>query len=154
MLGIILLAVFAASLFICIGFNISIFVSLGFGLIIFFVYGLFHGHSFNEMLKMCFDGIKTVKNILIAFILIGMLTALWRAGGTIPYIVYHATNLFDPAIMVLVTFILCSFVSFLTGTSFGTAATMGIICVTISNSMNVPLLFSGAAVSCRLIFRR
>ena len=95
---------------------------------------------------MALTGIKTVKNILITFILIGTLTALWRAGGTIPLIVYHSIPFCHPKIIVLATFLLCCFISLLTGTAFGTAATIGVICVTIANSMGVPMIYSGGAV--------
>ena len=142
----IVLAVFAAALFLCIGFDVSILIALGFGFCLFFGYGLYHGHNAREMFSMAFSGIKTVKNILITFVLIGVITAYWRACGTIPYIVYHAMAVCDPRFMVLVTFLLCGLVSFLTGTSFGTAATMGVICASIATSMGVPLVYTGGAV--------
>lgn len=121
-------------------------VALLFGLVVFFAYGLYKRHSFRQLLIMALNGIKTVKNILITFILIGTLTALWRAGGTIPFIVYHCIPFCHPKVIVLATFLLCCMISILTGTAFGTAATIGVICVTIANSMGVPILYSGGAV--------
>ena len=47
---------------------------------------------------------------------------------------------------VLVTFLLCCVISALTGTAFGTAATMGVICTTMAGSMGIPILYSGGAV--------
>ena len=98
------------------------------------------------MFSMAVSGVKTVKNILVTFVLIGMITAIWRAGGTIPYIVYHSTKICNPHVMVLITFLLCSLISFLTGTAFGTAATMGVSCVTMANSMGIPIFYTGGAV--------
>ena len=141
----IVLAVFAAALFVCIGLDISIVYALVFGFFVFFFYGIYRKHTAREMFSLAFSGVKTVKNILITFVLIGMLTALWRAGGTIPYIVYHSTKICSPHVMVLVTFLLCCLISFLTGTAMGTAATMGVICVTMARSMGVPILFAGGA---------
>ena len=140
------LTVFAFSLVLCISFDISILAALVFGFFLFFGYGLFKKHSVRAMLTMAFSGIRTVKNILITFILIGIITAIWRACGTIPYIVYHATSVCSPNAMVLITFLLCSVISVLTGTAFGTAATMGVICVTLASSMGIPILYSGGAV--------
>jgi len=37
-------------------------------------------------------------------------------------------------------------ISALTGTAFGTAATMGVICTTMASSMGIPILYSGGAV--------
>ena len=140
------LSLFAAALVLCIGYDISILVALVFGFFLFFGYGLFKKHSVKAMAVMAFSGIRTVKNILITFLLIGIITAVWRVCGTIPYIVYHATKVCSPGIMVLITFLLCCLISALTGTAFGTAATMGVICVTMASSMGVPLLYSGGAV--------
>ena len=140
------ISAFAVSLMICIGFDISILAALVFGFFLFYGYGLYRKHAPGEMVSLAFSGIKTVKNILITFILIGIITATWRACGTIPYIVYHATKICCPNAMVLITFLLCCLISVLTGTAFGTAATMGVICVTMASSMGVPLVYSGGAV--------
>ena len=146
MLEISVLSLFAVSLVLCIGYDISILVALVFGFFLFFGYGLCRKHSVKAMAAMAFSGIKTVKNILITFVLIGIITAVWRVCGTIPFIVYHATSFCDPRVMVLVTFLLCCVISVLTGTAFGTAATMGVICVTMAGSMGIPILYSGGAV--------
>ena len=48
--------------------------------------------------------------------------------------------------MTLVTFLLCCLVSTLTGTAFGTAATVGVICVAMASSMGIPPVLTGGAV--------
>jgi len=146
MVEISVLSLFAVSLVFCIGYDISILIALIFGFFLFFGYGLYKKHTVRAMAAMAFSGIKTVKNILITFLLIGIITATWRACGTIPYIVYHATKVCSPHGMVLITFLLCCLISALTGTAFGTAATMGVICVTMASSMGIPILYSGGAV--------
>lgn len=146
MIELIILIVFAGSLFICIGLDISILYALLFGYVLFFCYGIYTRHTIREMLFFSLSGIKTIKNILITFLLIGIITALWRACGTIPYIVYYSTGFCTPQTMVLFTFLLCCLISYLTGTAFGTSATMGVICATLANSMGVPVLFTGGAV--------
>lgn len=146
MLEIAVIVLFVGALFACVAFDASILIALIFGFFLLFFYGIFKKHSVREMLTLAFSGIKTVRNILINFVLIGVITAIWRAGCTIPYIVYHATSFCNPHAMVLICFFLCALISFLTGTAFGTSATMGVICVTIANSMGIPILYSGGAV--------
>ena len=140
------LSLFAAALVLCIGYDLSILIALVFGFFLFFGYGLFKKHTAKALAGMAWSGIRTVKNILITFLLIGIITAVWRACGTIPYIVCHAAQICSPGAMVLITFLLCCLISALTGTAFGTAATMGVICVTMATSMGVPLLCSGGAM--------
>ena len=91
MVEISVISLFAVGLIFCIGYDISILIALVFGFFLFFGYGLYRKHGVREMAVLAFSGIRTVKNILITFILIGIITAVWRACGTIPYIVYHAT---------------------------------------------------------------
>lgn len=146
MIEISVLSLFAVTLIFCIGYDISILIALVFGFFLFFGYGLFKKHTVREMVTMALSGVKTVRNILITFVLIGIITATWRVCGTIPYIVYHATEVCSPGVMVLITFLLCCLISTLTGTAFGTAATMGVICVTMASSMGIPILYSGGAV--------
>ena len=95
---------------------------------------------------MSFDGIKTAKNILITFMLIGIMTALWRAGGTIPVIVSASASLISPSVFIALAFVLNCALSFLTGTAFGTSATMGVICMTVARALGVDVIMTGGAV--------
>lgn len=148
MIEFVTIAIFALSLLGCILLGIPVLAALVFGFFLFCGYGLYKGHSLAAVGRMALGGIKTVKSILFIFLLIGIITALWRSSGTIAYIVYHATTVFSPSTMLLSTFLLCSALSVLTGTAFGTSATMGVICATIARSMGIdPLLIGGAVLS-------
>ena len=140
------LGLFCAALLICIILDLSILYALAFGLLVFLLYGRAKGFSWRELFGMALEGIKTVRNILITFFLIGIMTALWRAAGTIPVIVCYASGLIRPAVFLLMAFLLNCVVSVLTGTSFGTAATMGVICAAIGTAMGVDPLLTGGAV--------
>ena len=120
------LVVFAVTLIGCILAGIPILAALALGYLIFFAYTLNRGYTVRDIFGMSWKGIKTAKNILITFLLIGMLTALWRAAGTIPAIVSYCAGLMNPSVMILMAFLLNCLVSVLTGTAFGTAATMGV----------------------------
>ena len=140
------LGLFCAGLLACIALDASILFALSFGLLLFFPYGRSRGFAWGELWKMALDGVKTVKNILVTFVLIGILTALWRAAGTIPTIVCYASALIRPRVFLLMTFLLNCGVSVLTGTSFGTGATMGVICAAMGTAMGVDIRLIGGAV--------
>jgi len=152
MLELFILLLFSVSLIICVFLQYSILYALIFGYALFFVFGLIRGKTWKGMLVYSFRGIVTVKNILIIFILIGAITAVWRACGTIAFIVYYASLVAVPQAMVLIAFLLCCFVSFLMGTAFGSAATIGVICMTLANSMNIPVIYAGGAVISGIFF--
>ena len=150
--SIVAILLFSLSLIFCFLLKYSVIYALIVGYIIFITYGLIKGYDFKVLIKKSFEGVLTVKNILLVFILIGMITALWRASGTIAYIVYVGSKLISPSILILLTFLLCSILSFLIGTSLGTAATMGVICVSIGKAMGINPYYLGGAVLSGIYF--
>lgn len=146
MMAQIVLLLFCAALVGCVALDLSVLYALTAGLGLFLWYGRRQGHSWKALEEMAFSGVKSVKNILLAFVLIGMLTALWRAAGTISTIICYTAGLIRPDLMVLLVFLLNCLVSFLTGTSFGTSATMGVICMSVATAMGVPPFWVGGAV--------
>ena len=150
--SIIAILLFSLSLITCLLLKFSVVYALVTGYIIFIIYGLIKRHNLIILIKKSFEGVLTVKNILLVFILIGMITALWRASGTIAFIVYMGSKLVSPSILILLTFLLCSILSVLIGTSLGTAATMGVICVSIGKTMGVNPYYVGGAVLSGIYF--
>lgn len=82
----------------------------------------------------------------VTFVLIGLLTTLWRAAGTVPFIVANTSSLVRPHVVILLAFLLNCLMSLLTGSSFATAATMGVITMTLGTSMQVSPVFLGGAI--------
>ena len=150
--SIVAILLFSLSLIFCLLLKYSVIYALIVGYIIFVTYGLIKGHDLKVLMKKSFEGVLTVKNILLVFILIGMITALWRASGTIAFIVYMGSKLISPSILILLTFLLCSILSFLIGTSLGTAATMGVISVSIGKAMGINPYYLGGAVLSGIYF--
>ena len=140
------LGLFCGGLILCLLLDASILYALSAGLLLFLLYGRRKGFGWAELLRMALDGVRTVRNILITFLLIGVLTALWRSAGTIPVIVCYAARLIRPGVFLLMAFLLNAGVSVLTGTSFGTAATMGVITATMGGVFGVPVVLTGGAV--------
>ena len=150
--SIIAILLFSLSLIVCLLLKYSVIYALIVGYIIFITYGFMKGHNLIVLIKKSFEGVLTVKNILLVFVLIGMITALWRASGTIAFIVYIGSKLISPSILILLTFLLCSILSVLIGTSLGTAATMGVICFSIGKAMGINPYYVGGAVLSGIYF--
>ena len=152
MLEWILLLCFVAALFLCVFTDCSILYAMVLGFLLFSAYACHKGNSPARVLGMAVSGIYTVRYILLNFLLIGIITAFWRAGGTIPFLVYYSAQLCTPSVVLLLCFWLCSFVSALMGTAFGTVATMGVICMTMANSLEIPPWLSGGAILSGIYF--
>ena len=147
--SIIAILLFSLSLITCLLLKFSVVYALVIGYII---YGLIKRHNLIILIKKSFEGVLTVKNILLVFILIGMITALWRASGTIAFIVYIGSKLISPSILIFLTFLFCAVLSVLIGTSLGTAATMGVICFSIGKIMGINPYYIGGAVLSGIYF--
>ena len=146
MLETVLLGLFSVALLSCVLSGTPILIALTFGLALFSGYALWKGNTPRAVLQMWWSGIHTILPILVTFVLIGCITAFWRASGTIPAIVAYGAALVSPSVCVLATFLLCALMSVLTVTAFGTGATMGVICMTMAHGVGASELFVGGAI--------
>lgn len=146
MLEIFVLILFMVNLFTAIIFDFSIVLSLFINLIVLIIYAFIRDYKLKEIYKMVYQGLLETKTILFVFLLIGMITGIWRLSGTIAYIIYYGTGLISPKFFYVGVFIFNSLISLLTGTSLGTASTSGIISMSISTAMNFNPLISGGAI--------
>lgn len=142
------LGLFLAGLVLCIATGAQLLYALLLGMACFGAYSLYKGNSFPATCRMLGEGMAKITQILLIFVFIGCLTASWRICGTIPFILYHSVRFIQPQYFILCTFLLCSVMSFLTGTSFGTFSTIGVICMLVGQTAGVsPLLLGGAILS-------
>ncbi len=142
----VILGLFVGALVVCVALDITILAALVLGFLLFSGYSLSRGFSVQATGKMAWKGLRTSRNILIVFVLIGIITAAWRASGTIPMIIYSATQFIVPSIYLLVAFLLNCLVSILMGTAFGTAATAGAITMAIGLVMGMEPAHLGGAI--------
>lgn len=106
------------------------------------------GFRFSDVLKMTLPGVKNSLIVIKVLLLIGCLTGLWRASGTIAYFITAGVRIMPPSLFVLSAFLLTSLMSFAIGTSFGVAATCGVILMSIARAGGMELLpVAGAVLS-------
>jgi NhaC family Na+:H+ antiporter len=139
-------ALFALSLVTCVATGHSILYALVTGFLLFFFYGLRKGFSARNLLGMAASSARKVLVIALVMLLIGALTASWRAAGTIAFLVSYATQYIGAHYALLAAFLLNGALSTLIGTSFGTVATMGVITMTLLSAMGYPAWLAGGAI--------
>ena len=142
----IVLGLFAAAILSCALTGHTVIWALIAGFFLFSGYGLFRGHGLKALGAMASKGVRTIMGIVIVMALIGMLTGSWRASGTIARLVTDAASFITPEWGLLAAFLLNGLLSTLTGTAFGTVATMGVITATMLDAMGVSPLLSGGAI--------
>lgn len=140
------LGVFAGMLVAGTAMGIPLAAILAAGLALFLTYGMRRGVRLPELLRAGALSMRSVASMLALFVVAGALAAAWRASGTIAAIVSWSSSLIQPSAAVLAAFLLCCLMSLLMGTAFGTAATMGVICMAVSHAMGANELATGGAV--------
>jgi len=140
------LGLFIGGLVFCISSGYSLLWALGFGTICFSIHAMSVGITPSETARLLFTGVKRISNILMIFMLIGMLTGVWRLSGTIPFLIDWALSLIDPTFFILWCFLLNAGLSTLIGTAFGTVSTLGVICMLMGQAAGFNELCVGGAI--------
>ena len=139
-------AVFLAGVVACLAAGRSILWSLLRGLALFFGLGMRRGFTARQLAAMAWKEGRESLIVVPVFLLIGTVTALWRASGTISFFLYYGLKGISPALFVLVAFLLSSVLSFALGTSFGVTGTAGVVLITLARSGGVDLAVTAGAI--------
>lgn len=106
------------------------------------------GRSPAEILELVKTGGGKALNVAKVLIVIGVVTGVWRAAGTIVVFVCYGVQLIRPELFLLIAFGLAAVLSFALGTSFGVAGTVGVIFMTLARSGGVnPVITGGVLLS-------
>lgn len=139
-------ALFFAALLLSLWQGVSLLYPLCFGLFCFMLLARRRGTAFTAQYPMLLGGAKKSLIVLQIFVFIGAITAIWRACGTIAYIVYYGIQLIHAHYFLLFAFILTVAVSFLLGTSFGTVGTMGVVLMILAKSGQADIAMTAGAI--------
>jgi len=137
---------FFISLLVSIYTKVSLLYPLLLGLACFTLLSLSRGYRLAEVVRMMVAGSKKSLIVIKIFVLIGMITAVWRACGTVSFIVYYGISFMDPHYFLLYAFILSCIVSFLLGTSFGTVGTVGVVLGVLAQSGGIDINIAAGAI--------
>lgn len=110
------------------------------------------GFSWNEIEKSMFDGIYQALQAVIILAIIGVLIGIWLLSGVVPSMIYFGLGILKPSIFLFATVIICSITSLATGTSWGTAGTIGIALMGIAKGLSIPAPIAAGAIICGAYF--
>lgn len=116
------------------------------GLILFFLLGLRRGFSPAALLSMAWRKGRDSLIVVEVLLIIGTVTALWRACGTISFFLYYGLRGIPPHLFLLAAFLLSAVLSFALGTSFGVVGTVGVVLITLAQSGGVDLAVTAGAI--------
>ena len=107
---------------------------------------LWMGFSWEAIQGAIISRVARALPAILILMLIGPLVASWMIAGTIPMLVAWGIELINPNYLYVLAFLIAAIFSTLTGTSWGSAATVGVVLVGISNSLDANTAIVAGAV--------
>ena len=109
---------------------------------------LFLKYDYESIEKGIIEGIMTGMQACLILYTVGPLVGTWIVSGVVPSMIYYGLSILSPSIFLLATLIICTIVSLATGTSWGTAGTVGIALMGIAIGLGIPApLTAGIIIS-------
>ncbi|MET8153561.1 Na+/H+ antiporter NhaC [Actinoplanes sp. NPDC049668] len=107
-----------------------------------------NGHTWQEVQSAGQEAIGSVTSAMFILLAVGALIGTWNLSGTIPTLVYYGIQVLSPSWFYAATAIICGIVALSIGSSWTTAATIGVGLVGIATLLDVsPAITAGAVIS-------
>ena len=104
------------------------------------------GYSWKFIENSMIKGISQAMQSIIILAIIGVLIGIWILAGVVPTMIYYGLMILKPSIFLVATVLITSITSLATGTSWGTAGTMGIALMGIASGLGIPAPVTAGAV--------
>jgi len=140
-------------------FAIAVFLGLGYGLYhlnveilliaaaaVAAVIGVRLGYTYKELEKGIIDSMMKGMPAILIVIVVGTIIGSWIASGTIPMLIYYGLKIISPQYFLVTASLVCSIISVVTGTSYGTVGTLGVAFMGIAHGLGVPLGQAAGAI--------
>lgn len=112
------------------------------------VIAVYLGYTWDDIMDSIVGKLSKTMPAIFILIIVGFLIGTWMIGGTIPMMVYYGLKIINPSFLVVTAFLVTAIVSICTGTSWGSAGTIGVALMGIASGLGAPLpIVAGAVVS-------
>ena len=110
--------------------------------------GLTRGVAWEHIQEKIVSTISHAMPSILILLLVGALASIWLLSGTVPTLVYYGLKLLNPAIFLVACCVACALTSVMSGSSWSTAATIGVAMVAVGRALEIPDgLIGGAIIS-------
>ena len=107
-----------------------------------------NGYKWLDLRAGIVKSISSAMSSMLILLMIGALTGTWLLSGVVPAMIYYGLQILNPNIFLFAACIVCIIVSMATGSSWTTAATVGIALIGIGKAMGIQEgMIAGAVLS-------
>lgn len=124
--------------------QIGLLVAMGIAIVI----GIKNGHQWQDIEKAIVNGISLSLGAVLILLAVGSLIGTWLLSGTVPTMIYYGLKILDPSWFYAASCIICGIVALSIGSSWTTAATIGVALIGIAQGLSLdPAITAGAVIS-------
>lgn len=106
------------------------------------------GSKWSDLQDGIVRSISSAMSSMLILLLIGSLAGTWLLSGIVPAMIYYGLQILNPTIFLFAAAVVCSVVSVATGSSWTTAATVGIALIGIGKALGISEgMIAGAILS-------
>lgn len=110
------------------------------------IVGFFNKVSYKQMIAEVAENVKSTTGALLILLMVGALSGTWLVSGIIPAMIYYGLQILNPTIFLAASVVICAIISIATGSSWTTAATVGIALIGIGEALGISLGMTAGAV--------
>ncbi|WJG07657.1 Na+/H+ antiporter NhaC [Aliiglaciecola sp. LCG003] len=110
--------------------------------------GIKNGYTWKEIEQGIVKGISLSLGALLILLAVGALIGAWMLSGTVPTLIFYGLELLNPSLFYAATCLICAIIAMSIGSSWTTAATVGVALMGVANGMGMSeAITAGAVVS-------
>lgn len=112
------------------------------------IIGIKNGFTWSEIEEAVKHGISISLGAVLILLAVGGLIGTWLLSGTVPTLIFYGLELLSPSFFYPASCIICGIVAMSIGSSWTTAATVGVALMGVASGMDLsPAIAAGAVVS-------
>ena len=105
-----------------------------------------NGHTWEKLGEEIVKGISLAMSAILILLMVGALIGVWNMSGTIATVVYYGVKYIDPSWFYFAAALLTGLIGIVTGSSWTTAATIGVAFVGMANAIGASSAITAGAV--------
>ena len=122
--------------------QIALLIAMGIAILI----GLKNGYQWESIEKAIINGISISLGAILILLTVGALIGTWLLSGTVPTMIYFGLQIIDPSWFYAAACLVCGIVAMSIGSSWTTAATVGVAFIGIAGGFDMSASITAGAV--------
>lgn len=107
-----------------------------------------NGHKWDKIEEGIVQGISVALGAVLIILMVGSLIGTWLLAGIVPTMIYYGLEILNPSWFYAASCIICAVVALSIGSSWTTAATIGVALIGVATGMELSIeITAGAVVS-------